>query len=184
MPDPVIHYGFSLLFLLSMRKEPKKSIFLAIAGVLPDFDVFLYPIIVHRTLTHSILVIWLLFSIIFCVGKYYKPIEKYKEELLYVPILMSLHVLFDLFEWYVAILWPINIAIWIEVSAISSIRSGKILGMNFNIHVADLSVFGKAGMGYIFGGYSPAFGIISFIIAFLSMINNKNVNTKMIVSKE
>lgn len=172
------------MFLLSLRKEPKKSIFLAIAGVLPDFDVFLYPIILHRTLTHSLLIIWLFFGAILLMGRYYKAIEKYKEELFYIPILMSIHVLFDLLEWYVAILWPINVAIWIEVSAISSIRSGRILGMIFNVYVADLSVFGKAGTGYVFEGYSPAFGIISFMIAFLSIINNRNVNTKMIVSKE
>jgi len=174
MPDIIIHYGFSLLFLMSMRKDVKKSLFLAIAGILPDFDVFLYPLILHRTLTHSFLVIWSVFGFLIYARRYIPFLEKYNDFLIYVPILMSFHVFFDIFDWYVAVLWPLDIAIWIRFSALSSLVSIGIPEFTFEILIADTSVFEEAFSGYIFWDYSPAFGIAVLFIALVNYIPTKN----------
>lgn len=174
MPDLFIHYGFSILVLLSLRRKPKESLLLGIAGILPDFDVFLHPFIIHRSVTHSFLVIWAVFGFLLYLSKNFDWLDKYHDYLVLIPILMSIHVFFDMFDWYVAIFWPLDFTIFIQIALLGNVTNIGVLDLTFNVFTSDLSILLTGAEGYIFWDFSTAFLITVFILVFINWNTSEN----------
>jgi len=102
MPGLLTHYIFSY-FIASRVFDKKKSIFIAIFGLLPDIDAIFR---VHRWISHSIV----LASIIgvFTIILIYHYNQGYAKYSIMGLILYSTHIFMDLFTGYTPLLWPLT----------------------------------------------------------------------------
>ncbi|MEM0314375.1 MAG: hypothetical protein QXQ41_07505, partial [Candidatus Bathyarchaeia archaeon] len=57
--EPIIHFVAPFVALVAAGVKPKKSFLLALLGLIPDIDAIL---LVHRSFTHSIIVIFLVMA--------------------------------------------------------------------------------------------------------------------------
>jgi hypothetical protein len=81
--------------------KPKEAIILAVFGVLPDMDAIL---LVHRSFSHSIIVIALIYAPIYICSRLFKP--EYARIILLGFLVTISHPILDL-GGYTPILWPI-----------------------------------------------------------------------------
>jgi len=112
LPEPLLH--FALPFSLSVLKLGfKKAILLGLIALLPDIDVLLR---VHRSWTHSLVVLSVLSGAVLLMVAMFKPGDL-KFSYLSTLSLLS-HPIIDLFQTNTPILWPIlNRSVWLKIEA-------------------------------------------------------------------
>jgi heme/copper-type cytochrome/quinol oxidase subunit 4 len=110
MPEPAMH--FSVVFALTApRLGVKKALLLSFIALVPDLDVLMH---VHRSMSHSIIVLTLAYTPILLAVYRFKP-EYFRLTVLGLLALLS-HIVMDLFQTYTPILYPIlDSSLWIEI---------------------------------------------------------------------
>jgi len=99
--EPIVHFVVPLAALMLLGIELKTAVPLAVLGVLPDLDSLL---LIHRSFSHSIIVIGLLFLAIFLVIRHYTPAHQGIVVLGFLVV--ASHLILDL-GGLTPILWPI-----------------------------------------------------------------------------
>ena len=99
--EPIIHFVVPLAALMLLGIKLRTAVPLAILGLLPDLDSLL---LIHRSFSHSIIVIGLLFSTIFLIVRHYKPAHQGIVVLGFLVV--ASHLILDL-GGLTPILWPI-----------------------------------------------------------------------------
>ena len=98
----MVHYVLPLAALMLLGVKPRTSATLAILGVIPDVDALM---LVHRSLSHSIVVMGLIIAPLYVIARYRYP---GLQRTLYLAFLVLVsHPVLDL-ESMTPILWPIT----------------------------------------------------------------------------
>jgi len=103
---------FSVVFALTAPKlGVKRALLLSSIALLPDLDVLIH---IHRSVSHSIIVLTLAYTPIVLAVYRFKP-EYFRLTVLGLLALLS-HIVMDFFQTYTPILYPIlDSSLWIEV---------------------------------------------------------------------
>jgi len=117
MPDLLTHYMASYLVARALV-GPRRALLLAFVGLLPDVDALL---LVHRWVTHSILVELLASTPLLVLTYAYK--RGYFRVAVLAVLLYTLHIVMDLLTGLTPALWPLApaIAVNIEVNGVTSV---------------------------------------------------------------
>ena len=99
--EPILHFVLPLIALLLLGEKPKTAIILSTIGVLPDVDALL---LIHRSFSHSIIIMTVFFAPIILYARYRKP-EIQKTVILAFLVAIS-HPILDL-ESLTPLFWPI-----------------------------------------------------------------------------
>lgn len=116
--EPIIHFVAPFVALVAAGVKPKKSFLLALLGLIPDIDAIL---LVHRSFTHSIIVIFLVMAPLIVAA--YRLGHGLFTSLQALFVLIS-HAIFDFVTDYTPILWPLD-------------SRGYWLHMALMVHVGD-----------------------------------------------
>jgi len=112
MPDPLLH--FSVAFAITAPFiGVKRAIFAGIIALLPDFDVLFY---IHRSMSHSIIILLIIMIAIISIIKIKKP--SYTRTTTLFTFALLTHPILDMFQTYTPILYPlIPYSVMINVNA-------------------------------------------------------------------
>jgi hypothetical protein len=99
--EPLLHFVLPLISLLLLREKPKNAALFALLGILPDMDAVL---LVHRSFSHSIIVMILIFVPIYMLSRLYKP--EYVRFIILGFLIIISHPVLDL-GGYTPIFWPV-----------------------------------------------------------------------------
>lgn len=109
MPHPALHFAIPFSVALACRVSYKKSFLFGFIAVLPDIDIIFG---VHRSATHSILVLLLALAI----ALYFKFMRS-KGNFGLTSLALLTHPILDLFDGFTPILWPLlNYSLHLKVS--------------------------------------------------------------------
>ena len=97
-----VHYVLPLTVLLLLGEKPRTAATLAILGILPDVDALL---LLHRSLSHSIIVMALIIAPPLIYTRSRRP--DLQHTLILAFLVLASHPILDL-ETYTPILWPIT----------------------------------------------------------------------------
>ena len=100
--EPLVHYVLPLAALMLIGVKPRTAATLAILGVIPDVDALL---LVHRSISHSIVIMGLIITPLIVIAKYRYP--DLQRTLLQAFLVLVSHPILD-FESMTPILWPIT----------------------------------------------------------------------------
>ena len=163
MPSPIAHLLTGIIIASapmrrSMPIDLKRFLLCAAAAIVPDLDMLLTLIgfdyfYVHRTFSHSIITVLIIFSILWVLNYLFSRKYKHKIPHLLIPICLLSHIALDLFteDVYgprgIMLFWPISkrffyLNINLFPSAFSA--TGKILPIKslFLIGIRELIVIG------------------------------------------
>lgn len=115
--EPIIHFVAPFAALIAAGVKPRKSFLLALLGLAPDLDAAL---LIHRSFTHSIIVIFLAIIPLMVVA--YRIGRGLSTCMQALFVLIS-HAIFDFVTDYTPILWPLD-------------TRGYWLHMAFMVHVS------------------------------------------------
>ena len=112
MPHPALHFVIPFSVALACRVSYKKSFLFGFIAVLPDIDIIFG---VHRSATHSILVLLLALAI----ALYFKFMRS-KGNFGLASLALLSHPILDLFDGFTPILWPLlNSSLYLKASLAS-----------------------------------------------------------------
>lgn len=112
MPHPALHFVIPFSVALACRVSYKKSFLFGFIAVLPDIDIIFG---VHRSATHSILVLLLALAI----ALYFK-FTRSKGNFGLASLALLSHPILDLFDGFTPIFWPLlNSSLYLKVSLAS-----------------------------------------------------------------
>ena len=166
MPEPLIHFIIPLFLLIMLGISLKKSVLISSLAIVPDLDVIFH---VHRSISHSVIFILALSTIVILILNYLKIGNK-SEKLLIMLVLLS-HPFLDMFGGFTPILWPIfDKSIYIFTELTTNMNNVLDLNLIFKINF-EKTVFYKitGGDGPIFT--SQGFGIALVLLTGLAMRN-------------
>jgi membrane-bound metal-dependent hydrolase YbcI (DUF457 family) len=134
--EPIIHFIVPFIALTLVGVNVKKAFPISLLALLPDFDALF---LVHRSLSHSIIVV-LAAAMPIVLLTY-----KFKPRLLNYVILASLavasHSILDLFAGYTPILWPLSTySFWIKTELEVHIGSSIVLNPSVKL-LAEPTLF-------------------------------------------
>ena len=109
MPDLLTHYMASYLVARALV-GPRRALLLALVGLLPDVDALL---LVHRWVTHSILVELLASTPLLALTYAYK--RGYFGVVVLAVLLYTLHIVMDLLTGLTPALWPLAPALALNI---------------------------------------------------------------------
>ncbi|NPB00933.1 MAG: hypothetical protein GXO10_06115 [Crenarchaeota archaeon] len=138
MPSLSVHLliGLSLFLLCYLISRDVLAAFLSlVCAIIPDADALFG---VHRCfIVHNLMIPVLLISIS-VVLKIFKRVRTARK-ILWAGIGYLSHILFDMFTWYVALLYPIsNLCVWIE--SLVKYNGGLAVAVEFHTHVKSCSL--------------------------------------------
>lgn len=110
LPELLLH--FSVIFaLVAPKLGVKKAFLLSFPAVLPDLDVLFY---VHRSMSHSILILLASGAIILLAVRRLKPV--YLRLAIIGSLALLSHLILDCFQTYTPILFPLlDTSFWINI---------------------------------------------------------------------
>jgi len=110
LAEPLLHFAIPYS-LSASRLGLRKALFLGLVALLPDADVLLR---VHRSWTHSIIIVGFLSGAILFAVAVLKP--KAQEFTFLCTLSLLSHLVLDLFQAYIPVLWPLlNTSFWLDV---------------------------------------------------------------------
>jgi len=110
MPDLLAHYTLSVL-VAKTRVSTKWALVFGLIGLLPDIDVLLR---IHRWLTHSLVVVVLVATpLLVLINLHWR--DKLGLALLAL-LIVTLHLVMDVFTGSTPILWPLIDSVWVKVT--------------------------------------------------------------------
>jgi membrane-bound metal-dependent hydrolase YbcI (DUF457 family) len=129
--EPIVHFALPLAALLLLGLDLRKAVPLALLGILPDLDSLL---LIHRSFSHSIIVLSLLFLTIFILIRHYRP--AHQRTVLLGFLVVASHIFLDLGA-LTPIFWPIY-PYNISISFSLNIVLGNGLGLSPILHVTQV----------------------------------------------
>lgn len=99
--EPLVHFALPLAALLLLGLDLWTAVPLALLGLLPDMDVFLF---IHRSFSHSLIVLGLLFIPALLVVRRIRP--AHQRTVILAFLVVASHIILDL-GGLTPILWPI-----------------------------------------------------------------------------
>jgi membrane-bound metal-dependent hydrolase YbcI (DUF457 family) len=99
--EPIVHFALPLTTLLLLGLDLRTAAPLALLGVLPDLDSLL---LIHRSFSHSIVILGLLFLPILLVARRYRP--AHQRTVILAFLVVASHLFLDL-GGLTPILWPL-----------------------------------------------------------------------------
>lgn len=173
MSELLLHYVVPLSILLICGLTVKRSLLLAVFGIVPDLDVFFHA---HRTVTHSAVIILLVCIpiIIFISRKYSNSIN---NALIATGILIS-HIFMDLFTGCTPIFYPIyDKYIWIVFELTTNLDSLSIINLTFDINFTPDILYAPYGMNApIFTSQGFAVSVLILIAICFKYFKERNIN--------
>jgi membrane-bound metal-dependent hydrolase YbcI (DUF457 family) len=141
--EPIAHFALPLAALLLLRLELRTAAPLALLGVLPDLDSLL---LIHRSFSHSIIILGLLFLMILLAVRRYRP--AHQRTVILGFLVVASHLVLDLGS-LTPILWPVypfDIALKFSLNIVL----GNGLGLSPSLNVTQApTTFGRVpGLDY------------------------------------
>jgi membrane-bound metal-dependent hydrolase YbcI (DUF457 family) len=141
--EPIVHFALPLTALLLLGLELRTAAPLALLGILPDLDSLL---LIHRSFSHSIVVLGLLFISIFLLVRRIRPVHQ--RIVILAFLVVASHLVLDL-GGLTPILWPIypyDLSIRLSLNIVL----GNGLGLSPSLHVTQAPTdFGRMpGLDY------------------------------------
>jgi membrane-bound metal-dependent hydrolase YbcI (DUF457 family) len=99
--EPLVHFILPLTALLLLGVELRTAAPLALLGFLPDLDALL---LIHRSFSHSIIVMALIFLTILLITRHIRP--THQRIVVFAFLVVASHIMLDLYS-LTPILWPI-----------------------------------------------------------------------------
>ncbi len=165
MPEPLTHFIIPLFLLLILGFNLKKSVLISSLAIVPDLDVIFG---VHRSISHSVIIILILSAIVVLILNYLK-IGKKSDMLVGILVLLS-HPFLDMFGGFTPILWPVfdkSISIFTELT--TNLNNVLDLNLIFKINFEKTIFYKVHGDGPIFT--SEGFGLALVLLTGLAMKN-------------
>ena len=100
--EPLVHYVLPLTALMLVGVKPRTAAILALLGVIPDIDALM---LIHRSISHSIVIMGLINAPLYLIAKHRYP--DLQHNLLQAFLVLVSHPILDL-EAMTPILWPIT----------------------------------------------------------------------------
>ncbi|MFX1245754.1 MAG: hypothetical protein ACFE8F_12440, partial [Promethearchaeota archaeon] len=111
MPSLLEHMAIAGLVALPLARKPKWILLLSWVAILPDLDIFLG---LHRIVSHTlVLLIPISISVI---GIAYRWFPLYREPAIFIAFCLLSHTLLDTLQYWNALLWPLPLAFWLNIS--------------------------------------------------------------------
>lgn len=171
MPEPLLHFLIPFIGLILCGIDIKKSALIASLAIIPDLDVLFH---VHRSITHSIVVIAIVFIPIISIMIIKN--SKYLSNTIISMIVLFTHPFLDMFNSFSPILYPLyKNSIHIECMSLINLENLSQLRFIFNIKTLDISIFTRT-MDYdtaIFTGMGLAITLIFAISLIISYRSKK-----------
>ena len=128
--EALLHFVLPLLAFTLLGVKPRKAFPLALLGVLPDLDVLF---LVHRSLSHSLIIIGLASFPFFLLSFVLKPRTLRTVWLGFLSV--ASHPILDLFSGYTPILWPLHpYSLWVEAGLDGFFGSGVRFQLELEVH--------------------------------------------------
>ena len=172
--EPLVHYALPLTALLLAGVQPKKAAILAFLGVIPDIDALM---LVHRSISHSIIIMGLIIAPLYLIAKIRYP--DLKQPLLLAFLVLSSHPVLDL-ESMTPILWPITSnSYMLQLSLNGVMQEGFSLKPSITLSSTPTAFTLAEGFDY------PLFTENGFLIAVILLvpIAYNQIQTRFIQSK-
>jgi len=157
--EPLLHYVLPLVALILLGEKPRTAAILATLGVLSDIDALL---LIHRSLSHSIIIIGLIYSPLFVYARLRRP-ELLRTFILAFLVSIS-HPIMDLAS-MTPILWPIyQNSVSLKLSLNGVIQDGLTFKPRLNINQSPTDFTLLSGVDY------PLFTQDGLLIAFILLL--------------
>ena len=169
--EPLLHYILPLTALILLGEKPKTAAILATLGVASDIDALL---LIHRSLSHSLVIIMLIYTPLFVYAWHRKP--ELQRTFILAFLVSASHPILDL-GGLTPILWPIiQHSISLQLSLNGVMQDGLSFRPSININQSPTDFTRFTGFDY------PLFtqdGLLTAIILLLPIIYNQiNKRTK------
>jgi len=166
MPEVLVHILIPLMVLLYLRFELKYALAYSLFAILPDFDIFFG---VHRSLSHSIVFILIIFLPIIVVAQL-KSRVLFKRIAVVLFVLLS-HIILDVFTGYTPIFYPLyNMAIYLIVNVTVNTISYNIK-LDFNVYTKQVTFQIENVDAPILTNVGIALGIFIFVSIILRKLS-------------
>ena len=162
--EPLLHYVLPLIALILLGEKPRTAAILATLGVVSDIDALL---LIHRSLSHSLIIIGLIYTPLFVYAWFRKP--ELQRTFILAFLVTASHPILDL-GGMTPILWPIiQHSISLQLSLNGVVQEGLTFRPRININQAPTDFTRVAGIDY------PLFtqdGLLIMLILFLPLTYN------------
>ena len=161
MSEPLVHFLIPFLVLSFCGITLKKSIALSSLAILPDLDVLFH---IHRSITHSVVVLILLLIPIFLFIKVRHP-SYFRDSLVGGLVVLS-HPVLDVFDTYTPFFYPLSKeSIFVFCRLVTDMSELRDLRFHFEIKTisTSFSLIAPNTDGVVFSGLGIAIGLIVFI---------------------
>jgi hypothetical protein len=124
--EPIIHFIVPFIALTLVGVEAKKALPVSLLAVLPDLDALF---LVHRSLSHSIVVVLSVMVPLLLLTYKFKP--RLHSYAFLALLALASHLILDLFAGYTPILWPLyGYSVWIQAGLVAHIGSSPSLALS------------------------------------------------------
>lgn len=121
--EPLVHLVIPFAALLLMGIEAKKALPISLFALTSDFDALF---LVHRSFSHSILVVLIVAAPFLLLIHWFKP--KLQRYALLALMVAASHLILDVFGGYTPILWPLyGNSVWIQAELVTHVGSSPSL---------------------------------------------------------
>ena len=177
MVEPLLHFILPYTILKMCNFSTKKAIFLSLFAIIPDLDVLFH---VHRSCTHSAIVMTWLFSplliITFVYGIYqYRKHKSGGSQKAYGTVFIAYlivlsHLFLDLLHTYTPILWPfIDKAYYVDIHLLTDMNNLRDLQFVFDIKTIPFE-FGTVIIDKVDGFIFTSVGLSITIILIIGLV--------------
>jgi len=162
--EPLLHYVLPLIALILLGEKPRTAAILATLGVVSDIDALL---LIHRSLSHSLIIIGLIYTPLFVYAWFRKP--ELQRTFILAFLVTASHPILDL-GGMTPILWPIiQHSISLQLSLNGVVQEGLTFRPRININQAPTDFTRVTGIDY------PLFtqdGLLTTLILLLPLTYN------------
>ncbi|MFQ6087231.1 MAG: metal-dependent hydrolase [Candidatus Bathyarchaeia archaeon] len=121
--EPLVHFVVPFVALMLAGVEFRKALPVSLLALLPDLDALF---LVHRSLSHSVVVIFIVIAPFLLLTYKFKP-RVHGYALLALMTVVS-HPILDVFAGYTPVLWPLyGYSVWIKTELVAHIGSSPSL---------------------------------------------------------
>lgn len=165
--EPLLHFAMPFLAFLLIGLHHKEAFLLSLLALAPDLDALF---LVHRSFTHSIICLSMIFVPTMLLLRRLKP-----EMLKYVSMgffAIASHLIMDVFTGYTPVLWPLyDFSVWVFLDLTAHVGSLPSLALRFTLLTEPITfVAAKSLDAPIFTSYGLAIAIVLTIPVSISLI--------------
>lgn len=124
--EPIIHFVVPFTALTLMDVEPREALLISLLAVSPDLDALF---LVHRSLTHSLIVVLGVAAPLLLWTHKFKP--KLQSYAFLAILAVASQLVLDLFAGYTPLLWPLyGYSVWIQVGLFAHVGGSSSLDLS------------------------------------------------------